>query len=58
MLCERRKDKFIYYGQCIQINCEFVDLGIHESFEAICFGFAFLKAWQHATIDEKMSYSF
>ncbi len=35
----------------------FVDLGIHESFEGVCFGFAFLKAWQHATIDENMSYS-
>ncbi len=35
----------------------FVDLGIHESFEGVCFGFAFLKAWQHATIDKKMSYS-
>ncbi len=33
----------------------FVDLGIHESFEGVCFGFAFLKAWQHATIDKKMS---
>jgi hypothetical protein len=35
----------------------FVNLGIHESFEGVCFGFAFLKAWQHATIGEKMSYN-
>jgi hypothetical protein len=35
----------------------FVNLGIHESFEGVCFGFAFLKAWQHATIAKKMSYN-
>jgi hypothetical protein len=50
-LCQRWEVKFGYHDNYFEIDCE---MGVVESFQGTCFGHAFSKTYQYATIIKKM----